>query len=806
MLINEMKITLRQFWRNRAYSAINLLGLGLGLAFALLAFLFISEELQFDRFNNNADRIVLLQQWETPPDRDPFGSIATPLGLAGSLNANFPEVEKAAKVLWWNATVNLGETTSNELLYYVDPQFFDIFSFAPLYGDPASAIKKSSNIILTASTADRFFGETNVVGRKLEIQIGEEMQPVTVGAVLKDPPATSTLQFGLLVTAERLHEFMPERAFDAWQWVHPYTFALLSKGTTVDQFRAALPRLAQLHNFDERYGKGELHYKAIPWVDFHLKSTMSDGLLQPSRPEYLWGIGIVGLLILLVAAVNYTTISIASSTRRVGEVGVRLVLGAGKSRLRTRLLLESILITALAVPVALLIVELVLPSFSQIVDRELQFAFNLPLILMTALLVVLLGVIAGFYPALLMSRLSPVRILKGRETPRSSRYLLRGLVIAQFTVAVALICGSWMIGKQIQFMIDQQIAGRGNQVLSVFMPVQPQEKQEQFVTRVENALRAVPGVESIAASSNTLGWPWGWFGFQDEKGAYRSFNGNMVDPGYIPTHKLNLIAGRNFEPNNHDDEVNGVIVNQAAVQAFGWSDPIGQPLPVPYNDFHVIGVVGDFHYLSLHDQIGPLLLFENGRKMRDLAMDINNFSGYHNFLQLRLSAENMKQTLAHVQDTYDRVTNGQPYQSVFVDDIVRGMYAPDIAVRNTMVRATGLTLLIALMGILGLASLSVAQRRREITIRKVLGATLADIQGLMAKEFALLIAIASFIAWPLAYFGVRAWLSTYAYRTSIDLSVFLMLALAIFITALLVVGSQSLRAALVNPAETLRDE
>lgn len=806
MFISELKMTLRQFWRNRAYTAINLLGLGLGLAFALLAFLFIQEELQFDRFHEKADRIMLLSQWETPPERDPFGSIATPLGLATSLSESFPEVESAAKVLWWNATVDLGETTSNELLYFVDPQFFDIFSFAPLYGDPVAAIREPSKVILTASTADRFFGTTDAVGQGLEVQIGEDMQPVTVGAVLEDPPETSTLQFGLLVTSKRLHEFMPDRAFDAWMWVHPYTFALLSEGTTVEEFQNALPRLAKLHNFAERYGEGILHYRAMPWVDYHLHATLSDGLLQTSRPEYLWGIGIVGLLILLVAAVNYTTISIASSTRRVGEVGVRLVLGAGRDRLRGRLFLESILVTALAVPVALLVVELVLPSFSEIVGRELSFSLNLPFVLVALLLVVLLGLIAGFYPALLMSRLSPVRILKGREAPRSSRYLLRGLVVAQFTVAVALICGSWMIGKQIQFMVDQQLASRANQVLSVFMPVQPREKQAMFVDRVENALRDVPGVESITASSSTLGWPWGWFGFEDETGTYRSFNGNMVDPGYFVTHRLNLIAGRNFELGNLDDERHAVLINQAAARDFGLEDPVGKSLPGPYSEFQVIGVVGDFHYASLHDRIGPLVLFQNGSRMRELAMDVNNFSGFYNFLQLRLVHKNLQETLARVQDTYDRVTSGQPYQSVFLDDIVRDMYAPDLAIRNTMVRATGLTVLIALLGVLGLASLSVAQRRREITIRKVLGATLADIQGLMAKEFALLIAIASFIAWPVAYFGAQRWLNTFAYRTSIDLFVFLLLGLGFFVIALLVVGTQSLRASMVNPADILRDE
>lgn len=271
---------------------------------------------------------MILEQHESPAGRDPFGSINTPLGLARSLREDFPEVETAASVLWWNAVLKIDEQSSNELLYYADNSFFDIFTFPAIAGDPKLALEDGSQLILTESGAERLFGGTDILGAPLQLQIGEEFQPVTVGAVIEDPPNTSTLSFELLISAERLHDFMPMRAFDAWQWVHPYTFALLAKGVSADDLNAVISdRLAEKHNFAERYGKGVLSYHAQPWPEFHLHANYSDGLLVPSRPEYIWGIGIVGFLILVVAAVNYTTISVAASSKRISEVGIRLVLG-----------------------------------------------------------------------------------------------------------------------------------------------------------------------------------------------------------------------------------------------------------------------------------------------------------------------------------------------------------------------------------------------------------------------------------------------------------------------------------------------
>lgn len=806
MFINEIRQTLRRFWRSRGYTTINLFGLGLGLAFALLAMLYVQQELSFDRFHEEADRIVMLQQWESPPDRDTFGSIATPLGLAPSLNESFPEVKAATRMLWWNAIVKVGDYSSNELVHYVDEEFFDVFSFKPRFGDPTSAIRSTSNVLLTESTADRFFGTVNVVGRELSVQIGEQFQPVTVGAVLADPPVTSTLQFDILVPAQRLHEFVPERVFDAWMRVHAYTFARLAEGTDVEAFQQALGRLAIKHNFAERYGEGLLAYRALPLTEYHLHSTLSDGLLTTTRSEYLWGISVVGLLILLVAAVNYTTLSIASSTRRISEVGVRLVLGAGRGDLRRRLFAESILLTLLAVPVALLIVKLVVPAFSQIIGRELVLSYDKGLAAMLLSLVLVLGLIAGAYPAVLMARLNPVRILKGRETPKSGQRLLRSLVIVQFSVAMVLICGSWMVSQQITFMIDRQLDQRGNQVLSVFVPVLPQDQETQIVDRILTELSQVPGVLDVTASSNTLGWPWGWFGYNDETGAYRSFSGNMIDPGYFKTHGLTLLMGRDFEPGNTEDKQHSVILNEAAVKDFGWEDPVGMTLPAPFSEFQVIGVVKDFHYHTLHDAIEPLVLMQNGSRMRSLASDVNNFNGTRNFIQLRLNSDNLRETVARIQDRFDTATNGLPYHGVFLDEVVQGMYMTDLSVRNIMLRATGLTVLIALLGVLGLASMSVTQRRREITIRKVLGATLLDIQRLMAGEFGVMVLVANLVAWPLAYVGIRLWLQEFAYRTPVNVGMFLVLGGGFLIVTLLVIATQSLRAALVNPAEILRDE
>jgi putative ABC transport system permease protein len=806
MLISEIRQSLRRFWRNRAYTAINLLGLGVGLAFALLAMVYVEQELQYDRFHENADRIVVLEQWESPPDRDRFGSISTPLGLAPSLNEDFPEVEAATRVLWWNAMVKLDEYSSNELIHYVDPEFFEIFSWQVLSGDPDAAIQNPSSIIITASAADRFFGEESVLGRELEVQIGEEFQLVTVGAVLADPPVASTIQFDFLVPSKHLYDFMPKNAFDAWMWVHANTFALMSDGTSVEELDRSLVRLSEKHNFAERYGEGVLAYHPSALVDFRFHSELSDGLMQTSRVEYLWGISIIGLLILMVAAVNYTTLSIASSTTRVGEVGVRLVLGAGRRNLRLRLLTESILLTLIAVPLALLIVQLVQPSFNEIIGRDLALTVDYRLGLKLMPLVLILGALAGSYPAVLMSRLNPVVILKGRAAPQSGRRLLRSLVVVQFVVAVALISGTWMISQQINFMIEKQLDGRGQQVLSVFVPVQPRDQHSQTVDRFMTELEKVPGVLALTSSSNTLGWSWGWFGFNDETGAYRSFYGNKVSPGYIETHGLTLLKGRDFEPGNTADLRQSVIVNEAAVIEYGLENPLGASLPGPFSEFRIIGVVKDFHYHTLRSEIEPLVLMQNGKRARLLAKDVTNFSSFRNFIQLRLQDENLHQTVRKIQEAFAVASGEQPYHGVFLDEVVQGLYAADLSVRNIMLRATGLTVLIALLGVLGLASLNVAQRRREISIRKVLGATLLDVQKLMAGEFGLMVLAANLVALPLAYIAVKYWQQGFAYRAEFNLIMLAVLGGAMLALTLLVIATQSLRAASANPADVLRDE
>ncbi len=808
MFRSHLVLTLRHLWRHRGYTLLNLLGLGIGLAVALIAAQYIREELSFDAFHEKADRIVLLNQWEVPPDRDAFGSLQTPLGLGPSLAANFPEVEAASRVIWWNASVKYGEDLTNELIHYVDPGFFDVFSFQELHGDARSAIASPSRVILTKSAAERLLGSTpaEAVGQELIVQIGSDLQPMTVGAVLADPPRLSTLKFDILVSTGKMKEYISESAYDNWMWVHPYTFALVSEGVSIERFQDALPRLAEIHGFDERYGEGVLTYRALPWTQFRLHSPFSDGLMVTSRPAYLWALGSIGLLILLVAAVNYTTISIASSSRRTGEIGMRLMMGADKKQLRLQIFGESILLTLIALPVGVLFAELAKPTFASILGREIGLGYDASMLLMLLALVLVLGLTAGFYPALLLARTRPVSVLKGHATIAGNRRMLRSLVVLQFTVAISLICGSWMISKQIDFMIDRQLSSRGEQVLSIFVPVMGSEERERMTARLKEEFRTLPGVVAVTTSSNTLGWPWGWFGFRMEDGTYRSFHGNMVDESYVLAHGLNLLQGRNFEPGNSDDAANAVLVNETAVKEYGWQNPIGKTLPGPYGEFHVIGVVEDFHFHSLHSEIETLVLMMNGSRFRDLCSDVTNFRSTYNYLQLRLAPEGLRATIDRVESTFSTISDGQPYQAVFLDEVVQGMYTADLSVRNVIFRASILTVFIAMLGVLGLASLTVARRRRELTIRKVLGATLLDIQRLMTRDFVLLILVASVIAWPLTWYGINRWLAGFAYRTTVDVAALLLLSIGFLVAALLVVGTQSLRASLTNPAEILRDE
>ncbi|MFC1732167.1 FtsX-like permease family protein, partial [candidate division KSB1 bacterium] len=712
--------------------------------------------------------------------------------LAPSLISEFGEVETAVRLKRVGPTlVNYEDRAFYEQFFYADANLFELFSFSLLRGNPNTALADPYKAVITQEIAEKYFAGEDPVGRSLNI---DNRFDVTVTGILDEIPRNSHFRFDILVSFSSLNTLLPQ-AMDSWGYFEGFfTYILVHPGFDPVRFEAGLP------DFLRKYG-GEpiaefFTLKLQPLSDIHLSPAMHEIAAQ-SDSMYSYLFVSIALFILVIACINFMNLSTARSLRRSREVGLRKVLGAVRAQLIRQFLGESILMTCIALLIALGLVILFLPLFNDLTSAQLSFSeLNNPVFIGGVLLVTLAtGIIAGSYPALFLSSFKPTSVFRSGITRGSFGNLLRKiLVVLQFAISIVLIIGTGIVFEQTGFMKEKGLGfDKENIIVTRLRGEAMRNQHESF----RNELLQHPGVTSVTLSNGTPGSnDQDVFAYQAEdqpEGEGVSLQTLSVDYDYISTYNHDIIAGRNFSRDFPSDSRSSYIVNESAVRLLGWEQPLGKFLNQGDDaGGQVIGVVRDFHYFSVRTQIEPIVFRINPASYR--------------YASIKIRETDVPSTLKFIEDTWKKFAQGYPYQSYFLDENFNSLYQNEERMMRVFGYCSFLAVLIACLGLFGLASFAAEQRTKEIGIRKVLGSSVAGIVALFTREFTILVILSNLLAWPAAYYYMNNWLAEFPYRTGLSVTVFIVAALLALLISLLTVGFQAFRAARTDPVKALRYE
>jgi putative ABC transport system permease protein len=786
MLENYLKTAIRNILRHKGFSSINIFGLAIGMACCVVLFLYVQSELSFDRFHENSERIYrVISQSERDGQMDRFAK--TPAPLAPALLNDFPEVEKTVRLGKNSFYIFYENKRFNEQVFFADPEIFELFSFPLKIGDPKSALAEPYSIVISAKTAEKYFGKENPVGKILKLG---DWRDFRITGVLENIPENSHLRFDLLA---RFADYAG-RHFEQWGIGNYYTYVLLSENFSLDAFHEKIPDFVEKYRGrDSRYVyKQRYHLQAITRI--HLHSNIRGEISSNSDISHITIFSLVAFFILLIACFNYMNLSTARCSIRSKEVGLRKVIGATKSQLIRQFMGETFVLTLISLVLALVLIELILPLFNNLAGKELKadYFHNPILIAFFAGIMISVGLISGSYPALFVSGFEPARILKGVLWTKTKIPLLRRtLVIGQFAISVTFIIATALIFHQLNYMKNKKLGFEKDHVLMI--PINDSEVLKKCET-IKREFSANAKVLSVSASSFFPGQKL-WYQNYWHEGAGETYALMMhwiaVDHDFIDTFRIEILKGRNFSKEFPGDSRNAYILNEAAVKEIGWDEPLGRQFGIDERG-SVIGVVKDFHFFSMHQKIEPLAL-----KIQPEGVQ---------YFAVRIKPVSIPDTLAFLGGKWSEFSKTQPFEYSFLDEDYDNLYKTENRLTKIFSYIAILSIFIACLGLFGLASFMIERRAKEIGIRKILGASLSNLFMVLSREFAFCILIANIIAWPVGYYFMSRWLRNFAYRVDIGFWIFFMAAAIAMVIALFTMGYQALKAVLANPVEVLRDE
>lgn len=812
MLQNYLKSALRSLWKNKGIAAINVTGLSIGLACFSLFLLHVIDEFSFERMHEKSDRLYRVYVHEQeglsgdPESKSPY----LPMPLGPAMQADFPDVVRYTRYRGFgDSFVRTSAGVQTERVEFADTSFFSMFTFPLLYGNATEALSAPGNVVLTEKTALRLFGESNPVGKILEIKLEEHFEPFTVSAVAQNLPSNSTCKFEILLPFSRFAITRNgQRVQNQWRSSSMMTFVELRPGSGLANHPAQLLQFRQKYfpeEDQELRNKGlwakagaPVTYGLQPLLSLHNDTSVEGAAGNPQQTMILLGIG---LMILLIACINFTTLAIGRSAGRAREIGVRKVIGATRNQLSGQFMTEAVLLSVASTVLGMALAIALLPVFNELSGKTLAFDFGQfpELLWLLPAVALLTGGVAGSYPALVLSGFSPLETLKSKFRVGGENWFTRSLVTFQFVLSVGLIGCTLVMLQQLDFLASSNPGFQKENVIIV--NAEGTKDSKKTLERFRNALQGQPEITGITGAELSLGADAGWSrsGFQ-YKGQPKQVFEYHVDPQYLSVLGLQLIAGRNFDPAVVADSVTSVIVNEATVRDFGWTPEtaLGQPLSGYYEDEPerdpvVVGVVQDFNFLSLRQAVKPMLF----QMFRDYAP----YQFY-----VRIAAGNPGPALDKIRNAGAGAEPVLPFRHTFLDENLQKFYAADER-RGRLVTCAGiLAIALACLGLFGLSALAAANRTKEIGIRKVLGAGVSSLTGLLARDFVKLVLIAIVIASPLAYYLMNRWLADFAYRIDLQWWMFAGAGLIASAMALLTVGYQGLKAAVVNPVRSLRNE
>ena len=799
MFRNYLKITLRQLWRNRLYSLLNISGLALGVACCLLIGLYVYDEISYDRFNVNFDHIYRVTEKQKQPD-GLFDVAVTPGPLAPALAKDFPEVARTTRVGRWHGLLTQGrQAVESEQMLLVDPAFFSVFSFPLVAGTTKTVFRSPDEVIFSKAMAERFFGtdwhRKNVIGQAIQLN----KQTMTLTGVAQNPPTNSHIQFDVLLPYKWLEK--NDQWSNKWNSTSYHTYLQLqpdpATGGPADPTAFAEKIRGQLKRYDGG-NENQLFLQPLSAIYLHSNFAFDTDWSKHSDITYVRIFVAVGLIVLLIAVINFINLATARASGRAKEVGVRKTIGAQRTSLVGQFLGESGLMTTLAVLMALLLAEAMLPLFNDIAGKTISIPYHLPTFWATlAGLTGVVSLLTGLYPAFFLSSFRPALVLKGVFDARAGRGFRQSLVVGQFALSVALVIGTVVIYRQLAFMQDTKLGFDKAQLLYVRLKGDLRGKAMLFknqVAQLPGVARASVATGSLVDVQNAGGIEWEG---QAPKDQFLITNMN-VDPDFIPTTGMTLTAGRNFSaqiPADTASKLGAYLINETAAKRMGWTanTAMGKRVKFWGAEGRVIGVLRDFYFRPLRVSIEPFIV-------RFRPKD------FYFSLLVKTRPGNVPRTIADITNAYKKLDPDNPISYGFVDQDLDAQYRAEQRVARIIGCFSILTILVSCLGLFGLATFTAEQRTKEIGVRKVLGASVSSLVALLSKDFLKLVLIAIVIASPIAWWAMNKWLQDFAYRITIEWWFFALAGGLAVSIALVTVSFQSVKAALTNPVKSLRSE
>lgn len=816
MLKNYLKIAFRALWRSKAHSLINIFGLSIGIACCILITLFVKDELTFDRFHSKADRIYrayVIEDWGV---NQQFIDIATPFPLGPALKDNLPEVEMMVRRHNIGTQVRIDDKLFSESAMIAGADLLEVFDFELVQGEKAEILRDQSAVLLTEEFAKRFFGEQDAVGKTMSLQLGEKFEDFIVKGIVKDPPLNSSIRFGMVISDLNYPRLYNERVLtNGWFNITPETYVLLKPGVDPAELSKKFPSVFKPLLGDD-YEKSKYFVGLQSLTKIHLDTSLPAGIAPVSDPKYSYVLSAIAALILIVGCINFVTLSIGKSLKRSKEVGIRKVAGAQRQQLILQFIGEAVIITLVALFIGVGLSYLTLPMFNDLSGKTLVLQFDAFLLAMGAVLIAIIGLFAGSYPAFVLSSFRPIAVLKGALQSGSSKQTLRKVLVGiQLVLSIFLISSTLLMREQLQHLQSKNLGFDKEQLAVIQLNVNSGRglrervpKGFELAGQFKRELSAVPQIASVCASSHDFGnGSWANLGFTDDNGVYRTFNYNSIDDDFIPAMKMEMIAGRNFSDDNPSDATRSIVINEAFARMFGWTDPIGKKIPGKnFEDHEIIGVVKDFNYQSLYTKVDPLVMAMNPAAVLAGTENINIDNSPIPKLLIRLKPGNASESLSAIEGIWDKLTGGEEFAFQFVDETLNAQYRSDQNLGKIVSVTTLLAILIGSLGLYGLASLAMQNRTKEISIRKVLGASEQSLLLLLSKDYVLLIVISLLLSVPITWFLMKDWLSTFEYRIDIGVSVFVISGGISLAIALMTISYEAIKTAWSQPAKTLKYE
>jgi putative ABC transport system permease protein len=797
MFQNYFKSAFRNLSRNKVYAGINIVGLSMGLACVMLIILFTRDELSFDKFHANGNQLYRVNIENRKPD----GSVEMRLGSTGHMqgpkfSSAIPEIASFLRLRDDYKDMKRGTEVKSQQVHLADSNFFTFFSFPLLKGNPRTALQAPNSIVISEEIAIRFFGTTDVLGKTIDFRKGDSFEPYQVTAVAKKTPQNSSIRFEMMMPMV----VDPAEMSDNLNWFNSFqtTFVRLANGTNLQTVETkmhdfflkdaatAIVMAKEKFNFNNTYV-----HKLQQFTDIHLSKEYgpSSGMSGGSQPFYSYILSGIALFILLIACINFVNLTVARSVKRAKEIGVRKVIGGNRKQLIMQFLGESFLLCSISFLLGIALAQLFLPTFNTLANKSLSlsYLFDAKLIIGYIALFLITGLLAGFYPAFVLSRFNPVQTLYKRFSPAGKNYLQKGLVVFQFALATLMIVATTVVYLQFQFLTNKELGYDDKNVIVVNRwGIKPSEVK---VFRQE--MMKSPDIISVAAKNG------GWSSTRARINGKEEmdFAYERIDEEYLPLLKIPVVAGRNFSVDHPYDSSQSVLVNEAFVKKAGWKDPLGQEVDFWYRNikFKVVGVVKDYHSGSLSQEIMPQL-FAVG-KDNDLGR-----------LFIRVKPGTEVASLQKVGDLYKKMFPLTPYEYKFVSDENRAQYQQEAKWKQMMFFGAIITIFISCIGLFGLSVLAAEKRVKEIGIRKVLGASVTGLASALSKDFLKLVVLAMLIAMPVAWILANRWLASYPYRFDLNGWTFVFAGIVVVLLALFTISFQAIKSAQSNPVKSLRSE